>query len=348
MAAGNPPLRTMPPPATGVPPLPALPGVPRFDETYRWLVDGLPARLRRPAERLPWRLGLTKSPDRPWSDFVRLHPNRELPLYAAQAPSGEFGLSPADLGHFLRAHHLGAFAWLVRDRIEDGQVDGQVGEGQGEDGDHLVELAEMFEQRWREAVTAGTGDAELSQALFRRATTRWQRGTRAEQRLLAAGSMRAPIYAAIVREKLGWIGAPSHALLVARGDRRRLTTFLHAHDLYLVGLQALDDVIDADEDRALRGADVPGALHCSPGALVRAAPLLVRRAAVVAGAGGFSWFANWLEAFAGAISSWRLAGDAIGDELEAIGIAGEIEEAIVRGADIRADKAAANRVVAPA
>jgi hypothetical protein len=323
---------------------PSLPDAPGFDETYRWLLEGLPARLREPAERLPWRLGLTQSLDGRWGDFVRLHPNRELPLYAAQTPDGELGLSAVDLGHFLRAHHLGAFAWLVRDRIEDGQI----GDGPVEEGDHLLELAEVFEQRWREAIIDGTGDAVLTQALFRRATTRWQRGTRAEQRVLAAGSMRAPIYAAIVREKLGWIGAPSQALLQVSGDPRRLTPFLQAHDLYLVGLQALDDVIDAEEDRALRGADVPSALRCSAGALVRAAPTLVRRAAATAAAGGFTWFATWLDAFAAAISGWRLPGDARYDELDAIGIAGEIEEAILRGADIPVANVAAAPAVTPA
>jgi hypothetical protein len=229
----------LPPPAAHPPP---LAGVSGFDETYRWLVDGLPTGLREPAERLPWRLGLTKSPDRPWSDFVRLHPNRELPLYAAQAADGGLGLSAGELGPFLRAHHLGAFAWLVRDRLEDGQV---------EPGDHFDELADLFEQRWREAIVDGTGHAVLAETLFRRATIRWQRGTRAEQSVLRAGSLRAPIYAAIVREKLGWIGAPSQALLQVSSDPSRLRPFVRAHDLYLVGLQTLDDAIDAEEDRAL-------------------------------------------------------------------------------------------------
>jgi hypothetical protein len=160
--------------------------------------------------------------------------------------------------------------------------------------------------------------------------------------------MRAPIYAAIVREKLGWIAAPSQALLRMTREPRRLTPFQQAHDLYLIGLQAIDDMIDAEEDRALRGTDVPGALGCSAGALVRAAPMLVRRAAATASTGGFTWFANWLDAFAGAISSWRLAGDALGDELDAIGIAGEIEEAILSGADIPAASAAATRAAVPA
>jgi len=329
---------TQPPPPlpTAAAHPPPLPGVPGFDETYRWLVDGLPARLRDPAERLPFRLGLTKSPERPWSEFVSLHPNRELPLYAAQGAGGELGLTAADLGPFLRAHHLGAFAWLVRDRLEDGQV---------EAGDSFLELAEIFEQRWREAIVDGTGHAVLAETLFRRATLRWQRGTSAEQTVLAAGSMRPPIYAAIVREKLGWIGAPSQALLQVSREPRRATQFAQAHDLYLVGLQALDDAIDADEDRALRGADVASALHCSVGALVRVAPMLVRRAGMAAAASGFTWFAAWLDAFADAISRWRLAGDAVGDELDAIGIAGEIEEAILRGADI---PAAPTRAAAPA
>jgi len=318
---------------------PSLPGAPGFDETYRWLVDGLPARLRQAAERLPWTLGLTQSPDGRWSDFVHLHPNRQLPLYAAQASNGELGLTAVQLNPFLRAHHLGAFAWLVRDRIEDGQV---------EVDDQLLDLAEAFDRRWRQAIIDGTGDGLLAEALFRRATARWQRGTRAERKMLAAGSVRAPIYAAVVREKLGWIGAPSQALLQASGDRRRVNTFLHAHDLYLVGLQAIDDVIDMDQDRALRGSDVPSALHCSAGALVRAAPKLVQRAAATAATGGFTWFATWLDAFAGAISSWHLAGDVVNDELDSIGIAGEIEDAIMRGADLPAASVAAARAAAPA
>ena len=89
-AVREPPPRSLPSPG---PHPPSLPGAPGFDETYRWLVDGLPARLRQPAERLPWTLGLTQSPDGRWSDFVHLHPNRQLPLYAAQGPDGELGLT---------------------------------------------------------------------------------------------------------------------------------------------------------------------------------------------------------------------------------------------------------------
>lgn len=304
---------------------PELPAAPTIEDTYGALVGSLPAELRALAERLPWRLGLTPSPDGGWSDFVGLHPNRALPVYAAQAADGTLGATEVDLVRYLRAHHIGGFTWLLRDRLEDGQV------ADPEDG--LFELAEVFDRRWREAVGAATGDPPLADLLCRRAAARWRRGTGAENRLLAACAVRAPIYAAIVREKLSWIGVPSQALLLSHGDPRRVPRFLHAHDLFMLGLQAVDDVVDANQDRALRGGDVPTALCCSPGALVRVAPKLVQRAAAAAAEGGFTWFANWLDAFADAIVSWRLDGDRVGDELDAIGIAGEIEEAVLNAAE---------------
>ena len=306
------------PPAAAHPP--RLPGTPTIEESYRALVETLPLSLRDLAERLPWRLGLTKSPDGVWSEFVGLHPNRELPVYAAQAPDGALAVAQIDLNRYVRAHHVGGFCWLLRDRLEDGQADPD---------DALLELADVFDSRWREAIGDATADTALAAVLCERATTRWERGTRAERCLLGGGSLRPPIYASIVREKLSWIGVPSHALLQFHGDPGRAKPFRRAHDLFMLGLQAIDDVIDMKQDRTLRGADVPTALRCSAGALVRAAPKLVQRASAVAADGGFTWFATWLDAFAGAIHGWRLKGDPVADELDAIGIAGEIEEAVL-------------------
>ena len=305
--------------------LPSLPGAPSIEDSYRELVNTLPVALRKLAERLPWRLGLTTSPDGRWSDFVGLHPNRALPLYAAQAENGGLGVPRLDLFRYLRAHHIGGFTWLLHDRLEDGQV--------ADPEDDLYELADLFDRRWRESLAVATGDSGLSDQLCRRGAARWRRGTGAENRLLGASAVRAPIYAAIVREKLSWIGVPSQALLLVDGNPRRAMPFLHAHDLFLLGLQAVDDVVDANQDRALRGGDVPSALCCSPGALVRVAPKLVQRAAAVAAASGFTWFADWLQAFGDAMVSWRLGEDRLGDELDAIGIAGEIEEAVLSAAD---------------
>jgi hypothetical protein len=116
---------------------------------------------------------------------------------------------------------------------------------------------------------------------------------------------------------------------MSRGGAERLRAFRDAHDLFLLGLQAVDDVIDRDEDRLRRGSDIPTWLGCTPGALLRVAPKLVTRAAARAAAGGFSWIAAWLEAFGRAIVGWRVDGDPMQDDIEAIGLAGEIEEAVV-------------------
>ena len=148
--------------------------------------------------------------------------------------------------------------------------------------------------------------------LCRRSTALWRRGTGQERTALAAGSVPVARYASLVREKLGWIAVPSQALLLVDGDSDRLESFLAAYDLFLLGLQAIDDVSDRDQDRALHGCDVPTALGCSPGALLRTAPKLVQRAAAAATGGGFAWLAAWLEAFSRAIGSWSLGGDVAG------------------------------------
>ena len=153
------------------PPLypPPLPDAPALDASYRSLVNSLPAPLREPAETLPFTLGLTSSPSGGWGDFVRLHPNRDLPVYAAQARDGSYCLAPDDLARYVRAHHFGGFAWLLRDRIEDRQVAGD---------DVLLELSEIFGRRWRDAIADATGEEPLTDMLCRRSTALWRRGTR--------------------------------------------------------------------------------------------------------------------------------------------------------------------------
>ena len=130
--------------------------MPTVDGSYRVLVGGLPEALHATAERLPWRLGLTQSPDGGWGDFVGLHPNRDLPIYAAQAADAGLVPTRSELRRFLRAHHFGGFCWLLRDRIEDGQVDADP---------RLLELAEVFEANWREALAQAMGDGTLAEAL---------------------------------------------------------------------------------------------------------------------------------------------------------------------------------------
>ena len=259
-------------------------------------------------ERLPWRLGLTQSPDGGWGDFVGLHPNRELPLYAAQAPDGALGPRRGRrCVRYLRAHHLGGFAWLLRDRTR------------GRAGRRADDRPARAGRRLRAALARGagataTGDAPLAEALCRRATARWQRGTRrreapARRRFGARADLRGDRPGEAELDRRAVAGAAAWRTAIAR----RVTAFLHAHDLFMLGLQAIDDVVDTNQDRALRGGDVPTALGCSPGALVRVGaeagasgpPRPPRTAASPGSRPG-------CDAFADAIASWRLDGDRAG------------------------------------
>jgi hypothetical protein len=304
-----------------------------MDDSYRAFTRQLPSRLRAAAGSLPHRLGLCRSQDGGWGEFVSLHPNRALPLYAAQAPGVgrepeqlQLGLClpPERLYLFLGAHHLGACHWLVRDRLRDQQVAGD---------DTLTELSALLGRRWRQALIEATGDEVEVDSLIEDATWRWEAGTRLEQQRLGAGAVHPSGYEALVRLKLAWIAVPSRALLTTTAPRvpiknDRMASFLRSHDLFLLALQVIDDVIDGREDRALRGSDVATALGCSPGALLRVAPKLADRAAAVAGAAGFSWWSSWLGAFRDAIARWRFAGDFVDDELASIGMAGAMEQGL--------------------
>jgi hypothetical protein len=302
---------------------PAVPGVPSLEDSYSWLTASLPSRLAETARALPKRLGLGTAGEGGWTDFVGLHPNRELPLYAAQEIEEDTGglcLSPAELHRFVRAHHVGGFAWLLRDRLADGQVPAD---------EQLMELARRYTEGWRDALAEATGDAGLTETVMADATARWRRGTAAERSDANRGTLSPAAYAGMVRDKLAWVGTPSRALLLSCGGMTRLHAFREAHDLVLLGLQAVDDVIDREEDGARRGTDVPTWLGCSPGALLRVAPKLVARAADRAESAGFSWIGSWLENFAHAIRAWRIDGDAVRDEVAAIGLASELEAAVL-------------------
>jgi len=296
----------------------ALAGEQTMDASFYELVASLPRAVRPLARRLPHRLGLTRSRSGTFEDFVILDPNRNLPAYAAEdaaAPSG-FLLDAGRVRLFRRAHNLGAFYWLLRDRLADEQVASDLA---------LVQLGDLLFQRWAMTLEEATGDGAAVRALIDDATLRWRHGTANERVALERGSLTPAQHAAIVADKLDWITLAARALLLAAGQPERARLFARAYDGFLLGLQCIDDVSDEAEDRALHGHSVPSALGCSPGALLRAAPKLMARAAGQADEAGFARLESWLSTFAGAIAAWRLDGDPIADDLEAIGLIGELD-----------------------
>ncbi len=289
-----------------------------LDGTFRDLAASLPGAMRPLVDGLPHRLGLTASSEGQFGDFVTLHPNRELPMYAAEDPSASSGSSlPVErVALFQRAHHLAAFCWLVRDRLQDGQV--------AED-DTLVRVRELLRQRWIGALTDATSDAAIARRLIAEVTADWHCGVRAEREALRRGVTSPAVHRRTIIDKLRWISSASVALLIDAGQPERARIFRRAYDLFVLSLQCIDDVNDQHEDQALYGTSVPMALGCSSGALVRAAPKLAARAAGVAAEGRFDRFAAWLGIFASAVAAWRREGDSIADELGAIALAGELE-----------------------
>ena len=295
----------------------AMPSV-SFDGTFRELTSSLPESVRPVLSGLPHRLGLTLEAEGQFGDFVTLHPNRELPIYAAEDASSLDGeeMSPDRVACFQRAHHLAAFYWLVRDRLADGQVTA----------DHkLAQAGEFLHQRWVEALTSATEDTGVAHYLIEEVTIDWERGVSVEKAVLRRGVTTPSVHGRMVVDKLRWISSASVALLIDRGQLERAQLFRRAYDLFVLALQCIDDVNDQKEDQALYGSSVPAALGCSSGTLMRAAPKLAARAAAVAAEGGFGRFATWLGVFARALSTWRPEGNAIADELGAIALAGELD-----------------------
>ena len=290
-----------------------------IDGTFRELTSSLPESVRPVLSGLPHRLGLTSSTEGQFGDFVTLHPNRELPVYAAEDTSGLDGgdeMPPDRVASFQRAHHLAAFYWLVRDRLADGQVTAD---------DQLTQACELLRQRWVDSLTVATEDPAVAQYLIEEVTLDWERGVRGEKEALRRGVTTPGMHGRMVVDKLRWISSASVALLLDRGQLERAQLFRRAYDLFVLALQCIDDVNDQKEDEALYGSSVPAALGCSGGTLMRAAPKLAARAAAVAAEGGFGRFAAWLGVFARALCTWRPVGNPIADELGAIALAGELD-----------------------
>src|SRR5581483_519160 len=197
--------------------------------------------------------------DGQFEDFVTFEPNRNLPDFAVAGVAGVTGAVSPDselLRRFRRAHHYGAFFWLVRDRLADDQTAPDR---------ELEQLGDLLFQHWALAMEEAARDVELARAVIGDATARWRVGTADEKRALRDRTITPAYHAATVTRKLDWITSAARMLLAAAGEPERARLFQRAYDCFLLGLQCIDDVSDEAEDRTLRGCSVPEALGCSGG-----------------------------------------------------------------------------------
>jgi hypothetical protein len=289
---------------------------PRIDETFAVLVDRLPPDLRREADRLPHRLGLTRRPDGGWEDFVVMDPNRDLPRYAAEDPAhpGRSRLAAERLLAYRRAHHCAAIYGLIADRIDDGQVTPDPA---------LLHLRDAVHRAWIEALAGATGSPRRARAVVGAALRASRDGAAREQQALARagrrgeGTLSALDYIAFTCAKLRWFGASAHGLLLSLGEPRRARALRTAYDTFSVALQCIDDALDDASDRRARGASFPAALGLPPGGLLAAAPGLMAQAASIAGAARFHELGLWLGQTASRIERWPVPGDPLQNGLAA-------------------------------
>lgn len=291
---------------------------PRIDDTFAELIASLPMHLRRNADQLPYRLGLTRSPDGQWEDFVVMDPNRDLPRYAAEDPTnpGLSRLTPEELDAYRRAHHYAAIYGLIDDRLTDGQVSKVHA---------FVRLRDETRRAWTRALGKATGSPGRARAVIAAALRSTKDGNRREQRALAqavrrpCGEKLSPVeYVSFTCNKLRWFGASAHALLLSLGEPRRARALRAAYDTFSVALQCIDDAMDDVHDREIRGASFPEALGLPPNGLLAAAPGLVHQAADHARAAQFHELSQWLTRVGNTFEGRPVPGDPLRNALAAL------------------------------
>lgn len=267
----------------------------RLSETWRAFVgahDGADAGALR---ALPREVGLPVGDDgEAWDRFVRLPPNRALPRFALPDALRD-RVTEASLAAFVRAHHHAAYFGIVADRIADLQVARS---------EALVRARTVLLRAWERALTDAMGEAPAARSLIAEDLRGWRRGLRMEGAAFAARALAPDRYFATVAVRLRWISTSARAMLHALGARDAAGALGRACDLFLFACQCRDDALDADEDRRARGASVPELLGMSPGALVRAAVTMLRRAEEAARGGGLRELAAWLRGFAREADVW--------------------------------------------
>jgi hypothetical protein len=280
------------------------------DESYVEFLVSVPAPLRDFARQAPARLGLTECSDVSWGRFVTIPPNRDLVLYTAEVVH----VSAVALDHYRVAHHLAGFHGIVSDRIADGQVAPDR---------RFLALRRRLLRAWEARLTLAVGSSARARKAIALALLDWRRGRAIERQALERGHF-GRRYGEMVRLKLGWISATARCMLDRAGEYGRSAILQRVYHLFLVALQCRDDVVDRDEDRRLHGIDVPRALGVAPGAMIRAAALLVPEASALAAHGGFSRLSAWLGEFGKQIDGFIPGNHPLADQLHGMALADDI------------------------
>lgn len=288
----------------------------RIDDTLASVALRMPKSLRGQTSRLAYRLGLTPAPEQGFEAFVVMAPNRDLPRYAAEA-TGEPGvcrLPQSSLDQWRRAHHCAAVYGLISDRLDDGQV---------KKATVLVKLREAMLAAWKRELGHALGSPSRARALVNDALLALARGNAMEREALSVtqaegpGTLSARVYVETVRAKLRWFGVAGRGVLLSFNEPERARALEDAYDTFSVGLQCLDDALDAEKDERLRGASFPAALGLPGGALLTASKVLFARSAELAARGSFHELSEWLSAMASRAGRAVVPGDALKNALGA-------------------------------
>lgn len=213
-------------------------------DSYRRLIDEAPAELRPILETLPFRIGVTYRPDGDWSEYSQNCLLYDMPFVIAR----ELGLRGVDLDGLRLAHHFAGFYGLVCDRIADGQVQC----------DSDLQLVRNY---LRTAWAGAAAQAGLIEAAtqIEQAMQQWREGL--ENDCILEGALASSTYCANVAKKTRWLTLITrHMLMISNLPAPSVERVCRTLEVLLVGLQALDDAADENEDRELRGVSYPQAL----------------------------------------------------------------------------------------
>jgi hypothetical protein len=279
---------------------------------YASLVAELSPDLRAAARRLPFDLGLTPSPEDGWEAFVKLPPNRDLPALAVEGTPLEGAIDTYRAAHWAAGYH----GCLV-DRIADGQTAKSPA---------LDALAEALLSAWHRALSQALGSTDEASAAVDGALASFARGIEMERGAVTRRALQISDYGELVREKSAWVRVSALAMLVRSGQAQRAQAFRVAAELAMMAMQCADDAVDADEDRRRSGTSFPEMLRLPQGALLRAAPMLLRAAHDAAEEGGFNSFAAWLSAYADMLDIRAVPADAVRAEFGATALTASLLE----------------------